>query len=601
MKPINKRIAELRRLMNMEKLAAYVVPTGDYHSSEYAGEYFKEREFITGFTGSAGVAVIGNSSAGLWTDGRYFLQAEEELEDTCINLFKMRRPGVLKVSEFLAKTLGSGARIGFDGKTISAEFVNEIENEFSKLGKSVSFIQKNLVNEIWGERPKLSCEKVEVYPENMAGRSREEKLQALERKLEELQVDTFVLSTLDDIAYLLNIRGNDVQCSPMVLSYFVMDEGAKILFAQKAAFHGTGEAAKKSLEKAGVELREYDEVYEYLKENISGKSVAIDIEKSNYELVQTVAEAEEVVNIHNYSLIPKYIKNITEIENMVCAHLKDGVAVTKWIYWLKRKIKEADGEALTEISVAEKLYEFRSQQENFRGESFEAIMGYGPHGAIVHYCATSQSNAKLEPKGLLLADTGGQYLEGTTDVTRTIALGSLSEEEKKHYTGVLCGHLALQQAVFKEGTSGAELDQLARKPIRAQGLDFNHGTGHGVGVYLNCHEEPVRISFGMADDIPNFAAGMITSDEPGIYIEGKHGIRIENLLVCMEAETGKEGYLKFEPLTLIPYEIEALDLSIMDKDSRRAYNEYQALVYERLSPYLKADEKEWLKEATRKI
>ncbi len=612
--------------MAERSLDAYIVPGDDFHASEYVGDYFKARSFITGFTGSAGVAVILPESAGLWTDGRYFIQAEAELKDTGVTLFKQRQPGVPTVENYLADILPNGAALGFDGRVITAGFMESLEKAFANAGKTFRVASEDLIGKIWRDRPALSCEPAELYSEEFAGRSRAEKLSELASGVKAAGADMFVLAALDDIAYTLNIRGGDVECNPVVLSFMVMDEGKPVLFAQKQALANVAGA----LEKDGVAIYEYDEIYDYVAEHCIGRKVAMDFAKTNYELVSAAQKAAAKISVDSHKLIPKHIKNPTEAEGMAFAHLKDGVAKTKWIYWLKTNVGKIH---MDELSVADKLYELRSAQENFRGNSFEPIMGYGPHGAIIHYSATKESASVIEPKGFLLADTGGQYLEGTTDVTRTIALGPLTDEEKEDYTAVLKGHLALQSLPFKDNTTGYELDRRAREPIDALGKPYNHGTGHGVGVYLNVHEDPVRISAAAGIDF-TFGEGMITSNEPGIYVEGSHGIRIENLELCLRADDAVSGApaecdavsgapdlatdlgpefdycnqnsaapqaLKFEPLTLIPYDPAGILPARMTEEEKEWYNEYQRLVYEKISPYLTAEEASWLKEETRPL
>lgn len=599
---VNERIAELRKLMVGAGVDAYIVPTDDFHGSEYVGKYFKEREFITGFTGSAGTAVIfakESDGAYLWVDGRYFLQADMQLKGTCVTEMRMGEPGVARLTELLAEKAANGAVLGFDGRTVTQSTVDEIAKAAGEKGKSFDIHSEDLIDKIWADRPALSCEPAEDFSTDFAGISRDKKLEDLKKRIAKEGGDVFVMTTLDDIAWLLNIRGNDVQCNPVVLSYFVLDCGKPVLFAQSGAMG----AVRKVLEESGVELREYDEVYAYIKKCCAGKNVILDKNAANYEIIRSCAAAASLKDFRTYHFIKKYIKNTTEIEGMVYAHLKDGVAKTKWIYWVKKNV--ASGK-LDELNVADKLLELRMEQENCRGNSFEPIMGYGPHGAIIHYEATPEEFSKLEPKGFLLADTGGQYLEGTTDVTRTIALGALTDIEKRDYTAVLRGHLYLQHKPFRKGTTGSDLDVDARRPLKEVcGYDYNHGTGHGVGVYLNVHENPVRITkkeLLRVEDLP-FEIGMVTSNEPGIYIEGSHGVRIENLEVCLPVgkdDAGRE-LLKLEPLTLIPYEPEALDLSQMTDEELGWYNEYQALVFEKIAPHLTDEESAWLKEVTKPI
>lgn len=603
---IKERVEALRELMIEHGIDAFLVPTDDFHGSEYVGEYFKTRKYMTGFTGSAGTALIlagryasGEEypAAGLWTDGRYFLQAESELEGSGIELFRMAEPEVPKIEDFLADVLDAGACIGWDGRTISVETEEKIVEAAKKRGKCFAAMSIDLVGRLWTERPSLSCEPAEPYDVKYAGMSRADKLAELKKAVTAKGADMLILTALDDIAWLLNIRGGDVACNPVVLSYFVLDEGKPILFIQS----GAKAAVEDALTADGVELREYNGIYEYVRTHSGGKTVIADKSCINSEILGSIDDTAKLVDERNYKLIGKAVKNPTEVENMVYAHLKDGVAKTKWIYWLKQSIGK---EHITEITAAEKLHSLRTEQENSRGDSFDPIMGYEAHGAIIHYSATQESASVLEPKGFLLADTGGQYLEGTTDVTRTVALGPLTDKQKQYYTAVLRGHLKLQGSKFAYGAKGSELDPPARAPLAELGLEYNHGTGHGVGVYLNVHEDPVRIThakvLGEKDIV--FEEGMIVSDEPGIYPAGEFGVRIENLLVCLKDEM-KDGVqmMKFEPLTLVPYEREAVEPAQMTAEEKALYNEYQSLVCEKLSPHLAPEEAAWLAEATRAI
>ncbi|MCD7842398.1 MAG: aminopeptidase P family N-terminal domain-containing protein, partial [Lachnospiraceae bacterium] len=480
---IQERIAALRARMEEEKVDAYLVPTDDFHASEYVGDYFKCRKYITGFTGSAGTAVITKEQAGLWTDGRYFIQAEKQLKGSGVKLYKMGEPDVPTVHEFLEKTLKENECLGYDGRTVSTKEASELDGILKKKG-AVQNGNLDLIGDIWKDRPELSCEPVMELDVKWTGETRASKLARIRKSMREQGADLFVLASLDDIAWLLNIRGGDIACCPVVLSYLVMTEKEVLLFANENAFP---DAVKAALEADHGSVQPYDAVYSYVSSLPKGKKLLLCRDKVNSRLTASIPHGVEVIDRENPTLLPKAVKNPTEVENERIAHIKDGVALTKFIYWLKTNVGK---QPMTELSAEEKLYSLRSEQENFMGNSFEPIISYGEHAAIVHYSATPATDISIDPHGLLLADTGGHYLEGTTDVTRTIAMGPLTEEEKRLYTAVLRGHLNLAAAKFRSGTTGINLDYLARGPLWELGKDFNHGTGHGVGYFLNVHEGP---------------------------------------------------------------------------------------------------------------
>jgi len=535
--------------------------------------------------------------AGLWTDGRYFIQAAQQLEGTPVTLFKMGEPDVPTIHKFLEENLKEGMCFGFDGRTVSAEEAGKLKKILQ--GKQVRFsVNEDLIGNIWDDRPALSCEPVMELSEKWAGRSRADKIREIRSKLKEKDADLFVLTSLDDIAWLLNIRGNDIHCCPVVLSYLVMDEKEIRFFANERAFP---DSVKEALAIDGVTIYPYDDIYTYVQTIPESKRVYLSKSNVNSRLVSSIPDGVTILNGENLSLLPKAIKNEIEVQNEKTAHIKDGVAMVKFIHWLKKNVGKQE---ITELSAADKLYEFRSMQENFQGNSFDPIIAYGAHGAIVHYSATEETNIPLEPKGLVLMDTGGHYLEGTTDITRTVVLGPVTEKEKKYFTAVLRGHLNLAAAKFRYGCTGLNLDALARGPLWAMGEDYNHGTGHGVGYLLNVHEGPQSFRWkNLADrPAPVLEEGMITSDEPGYYAENEFGIRHENLVVCKKAEKTAYGqFMKFEPLTLVPFDLEGIDPEQMETGERTLLNQYHAFVYEKISPYLDEDEKGWLKEATQAI
>ncbi len=594
---VTERITALRKQMKEKGIDAYLVPTDDFHGSEYVGDYFKCRKYITGFTGSAGTAVIMQDMAGLWTDGRYFIQAAQQLEGTPVTLFKMGEPDVPTIHKFLEENLKEGMCLGFDGRTVSAEEAETLERILQK--KQVHFsVNEDLIGNIWDDRPALSCEPVMELSEKWAGRSRADKIREIRSKLKEKGADLFILTSLDDIAWLLNIRGNDIHCCPVVLSYLVLDDSELRLFVNEKAF---SDSVKEALSKDGIAIYPYDDIYTYVQTIPKEKKVFLSRSNVNSRLVSSIPKPVTILDGENLTLLPKAIKNETEVQNEKTAHLKDGVAMVKFIHWLKKNVGK---QKITELSAADKLYEFRSVQENFQGNSFDPIIAYGAHGAIVHYSATEETNIPLEPKGLVLMDTGGHYLEGTTDITRTVVLGPVTEKEKKYFTAVLRGHLNLAAAKFRYGCTGLNLDALARGPLWAMGEDYNHGTGHGVGYLLNVHEGPQSFRWKSPAELPApvLEEGMITSDEPGYYAENEFGIRHENLVVCKKAEKTSYGqFMKFEPLTLVPFDLEGIDPEQVEAGERKLLNQYHALVYEKISPYLNEEEQSWLKKATQEI
>ncbi|MCD8103715.1 MAG: aminopeptidase P family protein [Lachnospiraceae bacterium] len=595
---IDERIEALRVRMAEAGVDAYLVPTDDFHGSEYVGDYFKCREYITGFTGSAGTAVITRDQAGLWTDGRYFIQAAEQLAGSQVTLYKMGEPGVPTVQEFLEEQLGTGSCLGFDGRAVSTEEAGELSRLME--GKQGSICGGlDLIGEIWTDRPPLPSAAVMELDEKWTGESRASRIARVRASLTEQGADLFVLTSLDDIAWMLNIRGGDIHCCPVVLSYLVMSADEILLFVNEKSFP---DKVRHALEVDGVRLLPYHAVYEYVSGISAGKKLLLSRNKANSRLTSLIPDGVTVLDRENPTLRFKAVKTLTEVENERAAHIKDGVALTKFIYWLKKNVGKI---SMTELGAEEKLYELRSAQENFMGNSFDPIISYGPHAAIVHYSATPQTDVPIEPKGLLLADTGGQYLEGTTDVTRTIVMGPVTDEEKLYFTAVLRGTLSLAAAKFRYGASGLNLDYLARGPLWALGKDFNHGTGHGVGYFLNVHEGPNSFHWKKtptrrADTV--FEEGMITSDEPGYYVEGAFGIRHENLLVCVkDQETECGQFMRFEHLTMAPFDLDAVVPEQMTAPERELLNAYHAQVYEKLSPSLDEEERQWLREATRKI
>lgn len=595
---VSERIEKLRAVMKEKNVDAYLVPTDDYHCSEYVGEFFKCRKYITGFTGSAGTAVIMQDMAGLWTDGRYFIQAERQIAGSGVTLFKMGEPGVPTVDEFLENHLSMGQCLGFDGRTMAAARTEKLVEKLEHKGVEI-FCEEDLIGEIWEDRPAMSCEPVWELDTMWSGKSRADKCQEIRDLMKKEEKDLFLLTSLEDIAWLLNIRGNDIHCCPVVLAYLMMTEKEILLFADKKAFP---QEIQDKLAADGVTLHPYEQIYEEVKGIRKGTKVVLDKEKVNYLLLQNISQGAVICDEQNLTLLPKAIKNPVEVENMKKAHIRDGIALTKFICWLKKNIGKVP---MTELSVTDKLYSFRKEQEHFLGNSFDPIVSYGEHAAMNHYSATEETDVPIEQKGFLLADTGGHYLEGTTDTTRTVVMGALTEDEKVHFTAVLRGMLNLGAAKFRYGCTGQNLDYLARQPLWERGEDFNHGTGHGVGYYLSVHEGPNSFRWRV---LPGqrpatvFEEGMITSDEPGYYVEGAYGIRHENLLVCKKAEENAFGqFMCFEHLTMVPFDLDGVIPEQMTAKERELLNAYHKQVYETISPSLNEEEKEWLKEATRAI
>lgn len=595
---IQERIDSLRKLMRENNIDVYLVPTNDFHSSEYVGDYFKCRRYITGFTGSAGTAVITLSDARLWTDGRYFIQAAAELEGTGVKLMKQGEEGVPDIKTYLKATLKEGQTLGFDGRCVEYGYAKSLEETLAANGVNIAY-EKDLIDIIWTDRPSISKEPVMILDTKYCGKACADKLADIRRLMVEKGADIYILTSLDDIAWLFNIRGNDVQCNPVVLSYAVIEADRAVIYAALEAF---STEVRAELAEAGIELMPYNDIYEAVKVIPADKSVFIDGSRANYTIVKNIPSDVKLINETNLTLLPKAVKNPTEVENERIAHIKDGVAVTKFMYWLKKNVGSM---RITEISAAEYLEGLRQQGENYMGPSFEPIVAYGANAAMCHYSATPESDTELLPEGFVLFDTGGQYLEGTTDITRTIALGPCSDEQKKHYTAVLKGHLNLAAARFLYGTRGVNLDILAREPLWELSLDYNHGTGHGVGYFLNVHEGPNSFRWKIIDGKTDSAVleeGMITSNEPGLYLEGRYGIRTENMVVCVKTDKTEYGqFMKLENLTMVPMDIDAIYIPMMTDVDKARLNSYHREVYEKISPYLDEEERAWLKEVTKEV
>ena len=594
------RIADLRRKMKEKDIDAYYVVTDDFHASEYVGDHFKCREFLSGFDGSAGEMVITAEEARLWTDGRYFLQAADQLEGTGIQLMKSGEKDVPRIPDYLAKTLTPHSCLAYDGRTVSNAAAEEIEK--ACLDKKLSYrIDVDLVGDLWTDRPALSAEPAWLLDEKYTGESRRKKLARVREEMEKLGCEAHVIASLDDIAWLYQLRGNDVAYNPVVLSYSLILKDKAILYVNEDVISAE---VRSALEADGVELRPYNRIYTELGELVDGMSVLLDKKKSNRALYTCIPVSCKVEDHASPVTLFKACKTATEVQNERIAHIQDGVAVTKICCYLKTQLQGSEellAGKVTELDVSERLLNFRKERPDFIEQSFEPIIATGAHGAIVHYEPTEETNAKIENNTFLLMDTGGQYYQGTTDITRTVLLGEGTEEMKRNYTAVLKGHLDLADAVFKKGITGVNLDVLARKPLWELGLDYNHGTGHGVGYLLNVHEGPqgIRLRDAGGKIGAPFEEGMITSDEPGVYLTGKYGIRIENLMACVKKGSSEYGdFLGFEMLTMVPYDLDAILPDMLTEHEKELLNGYHKKVRETIAPYLTAEEKAWLEKAT---
>lgn len=576
----------------------YVVPTSDFHDSEYVGEHFKARKFITGFTGSAGTAVITMTEAGLWTDGRYFVQAERQLEGSTVTLYRMGEEGVPTVDEFLAEKLSENGCLGFDGRVIGGTWGRRMEKLAEKKNGTIH-CNEDLIDIIWEDRPALSKEPVFILEEKYAGKSTAEKLAAVREAMEKEGADYHILTSLYDIAWLLNVRGGDIECVPVVLSYLVLTEKECIWFLQEEI---VDEKLRAYLNENHITTRSYDAIYEYVLDIPANAKVLLSAGQVNYRIVSSLNEDITIIDKPNPTLLMKAVKNQTEVDNTRAAHVKDGVAVTKFMYWIKNNIGKTK---ITEISASDYLENLRKEQENFLGISFNTISAYGANAAMMHYSATPESDTELKPEGFLLVDSGGHYYEGTTDITRTFALGPITDEMRTHFTAVCRSNMNLAHAKFLYGCTGLNLDILARGPLWEMGIDYKCGTGHGVGYLLNVHEGPNGFRWRVVterNDSGVLQEGMITTDEPGVYLEGKYGIRTENELVCHKSCKNEYGqFMEFENITYAPIDLDAIDPEQMTKREREYLNEYHAMVYKTLSPYMTEEENEWLKRYTRAI
>lgn len=592
----SKRITALRAIMKREGIDYYYIPTADFHESEYVVEYFKARKFITGFTGSAGVAVIGQEEAWLWTDGRYFIQAASQIEGSGFGLMKMGQEGVPTVMQYLGEKLQEGQCIGFDARVVNTNDAKEFAKIAAKKHGSLK-TDKDLLDEVWTDRPALVHQPADVLKDEFNGEATASKLARVREQMEKEEAQYHIISTLDDIAWILNVRGNDIPHVPVVLSFLVIGKEDAMWFVEENAL---SDAVKEMAAECGITIRPYEDVYAYAATIPENSTVLLDKRKVNYRITNALSETVHIVSKANPSQLMKAIKNEIELENTRKAHLLDGIAVTKFMYWLKKNVGKIP---MDEVSVSDYLQSLREQMEGYRDISFDTIAGYNANAAMMHYKAEPDTAAKLEPQGMLLVDSGGHYDTGTTDITRTFVLGPISDIQKKHFTMVVKSNLNLANVKFLYGCNGISLDVICREPIWKENLDYQCGTGHGVGYLLNVHEGPNSFRWQYRPGFDNpFEAGMITTDEPGIYLQDQYGIRTENELICVKGEKNQYGqFMGFENITYVPIDLDGIDKQYLNAEDVKQLNDYHKMVYEKISPYMTPEENEWLKEYTREI
>lgn len=585
-----RKLNDLRDAMVKSGIDAWIIPSSDAHNSEYVARHWEGRAWLSGFTGSAGTLVVTRDKAALWTDGRYFIQAAEQLAGSQITLMKEGQPGTPSMADWLTDEVREQGCVGFDGATLSLSNVRNIEEKLAEKAITVRG-DYDLLDNVWGDRPPMPAEPVYIHAEFYAGKSLAEKVAEVRAVLKEKKATDLLITTLDDIAWLFNLRGSDIECNPVFLSFALISPERITLFTNKERIEGE---AVTVLQAAGVELAGYDEILDRLSTLPANTRLMVNPANTSYKLASVIAPTVTLVEDRLPTTDLKAIKNSTEIARMKDCHCRDGAAMVRFIRWLENNIP--DGK-LNEVNIDEKLLQFRSGSEHFKGVSFPSIVGYAGHGAICHYRADEQSAYTIASKGLLLIDSGAQYPDGTTDITRTFACGEMTDEEKRDYTLVLKSHIALASAKFKEGTRGIQLDAITRQPLWSQGIDYNHGTGHGVGYFLNVHEGPQSISPKWFD--VDLKPGMLVTNEPGIYRDNKHGVRLENIMLVaedMENEFGK--FFQLIPMTLAPFDTRPLLKELMTASEIQWLNHYHVMVRQSLSPLLAGEELQWLNEAT---
>jgi len=590
---IKKRINQLIQLMEEKEIDAYIIPSSDFHQSEYVANYFKSRAFISGFSGSAGtVCILKDGHHGLWTDGRYFVQAEKELEDSSIKLFKMETAGVKNYDDWLVRHLSEKSTVAFDGRTLSIKSVENLKKKFEV--KEINLkTDEDLIDKIWKERPSLPKGKIINHSIEYSGKTYEEKLSEIREKMKEKNADYYILSSLDDIAWTFNLRGSDVGYNPVFLAYVVFTKDAVIVYLDEDKL---SEELSDQLVKKKITIKGYNEIFKDVAA-ITSANILLSPSKVNHQIFTKIDASNHLVKEEDITTQMKALKNATEEKNMENCFVKDGVAMVKFLKWLEETVPKED---ITEIGAINKLSELRSKEDLFVQDSFGYISGYQENAALPHYAAKEETCKTLKPDGFYLMDSGGQYFDGTTDITRTIALGELTPQQKKDYTLVLMGHIDLTRMSFLEGTYGSNLDIIARKPLWDYGYNYNHGTGHGVGYFLNVHEGPQRISRKPSN--VTLKSGMVLSNEPGIYRQGEYGIRLENLVIVKNDYKTEFGqFMKFKNLTWCPFDLKAIDASFMNEEQIKWLNDYHKEVYELLKDRLNQEEQEWLKEKTKTI
>lgn len=587
-------ILQLQTLLSKFEIDAYIIPGTDPHQSEYLPDLWKRREYASGFTGSAGELIISKDKAALWTDSRYYIQAALQLKGSGIELQKIGLPETPSFAQWLGKNLKAGQVVGIDSRLIGINSFNSLASELLQYNILLQGVEENLVDRIWKDQPQFPLSDARIHPLDVAGKSVEDKLSDLREEMERNFSSVHIISMLDAIAWLFNIRGNDVQYNPYVIAYAIVSNKAASLFVHTEQINTS---LKKELQDAGVTIHNYDDFKNELGNiETAGSKIWLDGDSCSRWIFDNLKDKENVLLEASPIIMAKAKKNEAELAGIRAAHIRDGVAMVKFLIWFENNL---DKTIITEISAAEKLAEFRSEQKLFAGLSFSTIAGYKEHGAIVHYESSEESDVELHKEGIFLLDSGGQYLDGTTDITRTLPLGKPTAEQKDRYTRVLKGHIAIASALFPKGTTGPALDTLARKPLWDIGLNYGHGTGHGVGAYLGVHEGPQGISYYRGQGVP-ILEGMLTSNEPGFYKEGEYGIRIENLIVAEKA-TDDGSFLKFNTITYCPIDKNLIEKELMTGDEINWLNNYHKETFEKLSPFLNEDEKLWLSKATEQL
>lgn len=599
------RVSIIQNIILEKGIDYYIIPLSDYHNSEMPSDYYNVIRYITGFSGSNATLVVARDEAFLWTDGRYFIQAEQELEGSGIKLMKQGLPGVPTIVEFLDQNMREEEVLAFDGRLINVATYKRYSDTLLSDANNRHIYDVDITGEIWPDREEPKCQDIWILEDKYSGENVRSKVDRIRNNDNFKKADAVIISDLCDVAWTLNLRGNDIKNVNVFYSYLLITKNKAILYVDN---NSLDDKVLSYLERENIFVREYNQIYEDLSDKLFYNSnniykMLIDEDSTNTSIYSLIVENVEVLCARSIVSSIKCIKNDVEISNTRNAHIKDGVAVTKFMHYLYKTFSKRDNNTLneTEISLVNKMHEFRLSQDGFLGESFDTISAWGEHGAIVHYEPTPKTDITITDNNFLLVDSGGHYLEGTTDITRTFLIGKASPKMIRDYTLVLKSNINLAKAKFMKGTSGKSLDMLSRSILWQEGLDFLHGTGHGVGHILSVHEGPNNISIRSPYDIP-IVSGMITTDEPGLYFEGEYGIRLENELLCLEDESNEYGdFLKFECLTLVPFDINCIDVSMLNDDERRYLNEYHALVYDKISPYLDEEEAAWLKEVTREI